>query len=789
MRYLLLPLLLLYSTVILAGEEITGSIKGKITTSDHRPAESVSVILSPGARGTITDENGEFTFHKIKPGSYKIAVSFNGYETQEQTVIVEGNKTHELNFQLRLSEKQLQEVIVTLNRNPYTTHRTSPSLRLNEPLLEVPQNIQVITAKALADQQVISMSDGVLRNVSGAVRLEHWADMYTNVFMRGSRVSAFRNGMNVVMSYWSPLTEDMSIVDHIDFVKGPSGFMMAVGDPAGFYNVATKKPTGVTKGEVGIMMGSYDLYRGNIDLDGKLDSAGRLLYRFNAMGQTKNSFRPYEYNNRYLASPVLTYKLDDKSTITAEFLYQKVKTSDVGSYYVFSPKGYGVLPRNFTTADPGLEPTYMTDQSLTLNFQHKFDDHWKLTVQGAYFSYKQQGTDLWPAYVGADSMIRGVSNWDVESTGKFGQAFLNGDIQTGSIQHRIIIGVDGNSKEYWADWNQYHTLDTEEEKFSIYNPVYGSPSNGYPVWDRSSDIRQRAGQWGHIAQSYTGVYVQDELGFFNNRLRVTLAGRYTYVKNLDGDEATAKKFTPRLGLSYSIDHQTSVYALYDQALVPQSGIRKDGGTVQPLTGNNTELGIKRNWADGRWTTSLSAYRILRNNENASDPGDPTGKFIVQLGQTRATGIEFDLRGEIVRGLTLTANYAYTDSKITKADTSKASQGTIGNKVPGYAEHTANAWLNYQIGSGVLKGLGISAGATFLGHRNMWEWGTSADFLPLPDYTKLDGGIFWEQNKIRVSLNVFNLADKYLYSGAAYDTYYYYQAEPGRNWRLGMTYKF
>src|SRR4029078_9129470 len=98
----------------------------------------------------------------------------------------------------------------------------------------------------------------------------------------------------------------------------------------------------------------------------------------------------YEFNNRYLVAPVVSYKLDDKTTLTAEYLLQKVKMSDVGSYYVFSNKGFGVLPRNFTTAEPCLEPTYITDQSITLNLQRRLSENWKLTVQAAYLNYKQQ---------------------------------------------------------------------------------------------------------------------------------------------------------------------------------------------------------------------------------------------------------------------------------------------------------------------------------------------------------------------------------------------------------------
>lgn len=768
-----------------------GHISGKVTTNDGKAAASVSVTVKNTAKATLTEENGNFLLNNLKPGTYQLEVTLVGYENVLQSVTVEEGKTTKVAIVLRLSGQQLQEVTIKSGGRPYNARQVSSTLRLNEPLLEAPQNIQVITGKVLADQQITTMSDGLIRNVSGAMKLEHWGDLYTNINMRGSRASAFRNGMNVITSYWSPLTEDMSFVDHVEFVKGPSGFMMSVGDPAGIYNVVTKKPTGVTKGEATLTLGSYDLYRATVDLDGKLDNQGKLLYRLNLMGQTKNSFRPYEYNNRLSVTPVISYQLDDKTILTAEYNLQKVKMSDVGSYYVFSSKGYGVLPRNFTTAEPGLDPTYITDQSLTLNLQHKLSDNWKLTVQAAWYDYKQTGSSLWPNFVGADSMIRSAGIWDASSTSKYGQVYVNGELQTGAIHHRILGGLDLSDKSYMADWNQSHPLDTDDKKFSLYNPAYGNPPNGYPVWDRSKSLSQRAGIYGTIAQSYTGVYLQDELGFFDNTLRLTLAGRFTHVKtNQYNSFSTFDKFTPRIGLSVSVDNQTSVYALYDQAFNPQTGFKKDGSPIKPQTGNNMELGVKREWANGKWSTTLAAYRILKNNQNSNDPSDPSGRFIVQLGQTRSQGVEFDLRGELFTGLTLTANYALTDSKITKADSSAASQKTIGNKVPGYSKHTANAWINYKFNNRTLKGFGVSGGFSFLADRSTWTWaGATTQQQALPQYIKFDGGLFWERNKLRITCNVFNLADKFLYSGAAYAAYYYWQAEAGRNWRLGVSYRF
>ena len=185
--------------VLKANPEInTGAIKGAVTTSDNKPAAMVTVTLKGTKRVTLTTDDGSFILHNIKHGTYQLELSLVGYETTVQQVTVENNKTADVTLQLRVSDKELQEVIVKSGAKSYKTSITSNTLRIQTPILEAPQNIQVVTNKTLQDQQVISMSDGVVRNVSGAVRQEHWADMYTNIASRGSQIQAFRNGPLII---------------------------------------------------------------------------------------------------------------------------------------------------------------------------------------------------------------------------------------------------------------------------------------------------------------------------------------------------------------------------------------------------------------------------------------------------------------------------------------------------------------------------------------------------------------------------------------------------------------
>lgn len=778
-----------------------GAVKGTVMTSDGHPAEFVNISIDKSSKGTVADRLGKFEIKNLASGTYTVVASFVGLETQRKTVEVRTGEVALVEFLLSEDTKRLEEIVISGAAAGYTTNRTSTTLRLNSPLIETPQNIQVVTREMLKDQQVISMSDGVIRNVSGAVRQEHWGDLYTNIVSRGSQVQAFRNGFNVVNSYWGPLTEDMSFVDHIEFVKGPAGFMLSSGDPSGLYNVVTKKPTGMTKGEATITAGSFGLLRSTVDLDGKLSGDGKLLYRLNLAAQNKNSFRPNEYNDRYAVAPVISYQVDEKTTVSLEYNYQRANMSNVGSFYVFSQDGFATLPGEHTALPAGSPGTKINDHGIYLNLQHELNNEWKMTAQVAKMLYDQVGYSMWPSVANQDgTYVRNISIWDSHSDMTMAQVFLNGEMQTGAVRHRILSGIDMATKEYIADWGQAHDLDSPDNPFDPRNPNLGIPVTGFPRFDRETPLKERAQLAGGLQdQRYTSVYLQDELGFLDNQIRLTLAGRYTHLQQSQygGEPQEAKHFTPRVGLSASLTKQLAVYALYDQAFVPQSGIMANGGKVQPITGNNMEFGIKKDWSAG-WNTTLAFYRILKNNELTADPMNPTSGQSIELGRKRSQGIELDVRGTIAEGLNLVANYAYTDSRVIEV-----AEGVTfpeeGSIVPGFAKHTVNTWLNYKISNGPLNGLGMSAGFTFLGDRaTYWEASPDPD-KQMENYVKVDAGLFWEGGKLKVTMNVFNLFDKYLYSGS-YESWladadlapapmYSYQVEAPRNARFSIAYSF
>ncbi|GAB2640694.1 hypothetical protein GCM10027035_38200 [Emticicia sediminis] len=761
----------------------SGVIKGKITTSDGKPAEFVNVILKGMTKGTVADAEGNYQIANLKDGNFTVQATFVGLKTESKKVTITNEQTLNLDFVLEVNANQLQEVLVTANPSKYVTDYPSISLRLKTPLLEIPQNIQVITRQTLQDQQIFDMQEGVIRNVSGATRSEHWEN-YARIVMRGSRIAAFRNGMNV-QATWGPLNEDMSMVERVEFVKGPAGFMLASGEPSGFYNVVTKKPTGITKGEANMTIGSFGTYRTTVDLDGLLSKDGKLQYRLNVMGQMKGTQRAFEYNNRVSVAPVIKYQINLNTSITAEYTFQGINMSPLGSNYIYSPNRLGDISADFTTLESNMAPTKINDQSLIVTLAHSINKNWKFTGQVAYLKFSQVGSSLWPTGFKGDTLQRATSIWDILGQTRVGQFFVNGDVETGRIKHRILAGVDMGDKDYYHDWAQGGAI-VGSQGFNVYNPVSGKvPASAYPKFDRSLSITERGVHYNNL---YTALYAQDEIRLLNDKLRLTLAGRYTSTGDEDpySGKVSAGKFTPRVGLSYSLNKNTSVYAVLDESFIPQAGASYTGKKFDPITGTNKEIGLKREWLDGRWTASVAAYQITKNNVLTADPVNQF--FSVQLGQTKTQGIEFDVRGQILTGLDVTMNYAYTDGKVTK-DTENQQ---VDRQLPGTDKHIANAWISYRATSGAAQGLGLSLGISHAAGRTSWysEYDKTID-PAMPNFTRFDGAVSYQFDKFSVALNVNNLFNADVISGAYYSwsKFYYWQAEAMRNARLSINYKF
>ena len=96
-----------------------GTIKGRIINArTNQPIEFASIQIQGTTQGTISEEDGAYSFTEIKPGFVRLIVSFIGFETTVSPEIqVQGNQTSFVDITLPESSVQLEEVSIRPNYN------------------------------------------------------------------------------------------------------------------------------------------------------------------------------------------------------------------------------------------------------------------------------------------------------------------------------------------------------------------------------------------------------------------------------------------------------------------------------------------------------------------------------------------------------------------------------------------------------------------------------------------------------------------------------------------------
>ncbi|MBN8787387.1 MAG: TonB-dependent receptor, partial [Terrimonas sp.] len=368
-------LLLCFSILaaVLQAQSDKGNIEGHIITSDGGPASYVSVLLKGDKKAVITDNEGKFVLAGIKPGSYTLLATLVGYNPVERLVEVEAGKTAHISLQINASERELKEVIVNANRKSYIAEKPSASLRLNAPLIEVPQNITIATKQSLRDMGLLSKTE-IFRLSSGITR-SYGGSMDMTVQIRGTNATygTYRNGIGGPI--WWNAQEDASMIERLEFVKGPAGFMLANAEPGGLINTVTKQPTHQQIAEIGFGVGSWNMMRTNIDLGGEFKKEGKLTYRLNAGVQKNNEFYQFGRFNRFFVAPVLKYEFSENTSLTIEHNYVKARAQE-NTHSMMSVNGdLWAVPINIAINDPNNPMWGAADIYNRVYLQHRFNDN------------------------------------------------------------------------------------------------------------------------------------------------------------------------------------------------------------------------------------------------------------------------------------------------------------------------------------------------------------------------------------------------------------------------------
>lgn len=742
-----------------------GSLTGVVHNQRGEPLSSANIALKGAALGTRSDDHGRFTIQNIPVGAYILTISMVGNETHEQAIAINSDEVLNLPaIVLAEKQQQLSEVVVSgLREATYVATKPSESLRITADLIEVPQNINVATRQTLKDMGMLSkgeiarVSSGLTRSYGGLT------DMTLQIRGTDATYGTYRNGIGGPI--WWNAQEDANMIERIEFVKGPAGFMLANSEPGGLVNTVTKQPTHASVSEISFGVGSFNMMRTAIDLGGEFRKGGKLLYRFNAGAQKNNEYYHFGAFNRLFVAPALTYEFSDKTSLTVEYNYVQAQTQENTHSSISVNGDFWAIPMDLAINDPNNKIFRGADSYSRMHLRHKLNNNWTFNAQGGYMTTDWSGTTLYLEGIsaGKDTLDRALSMNDWWGKLINTQLFLDGKFNTGQrVEHKVLIGIDfGDGSEgstYGGTWG--------ENKFplSLENPTYYLPKD-------SLRFTGETFSWSS-SNRWMALYLQDHIKLFD-KLVVTLAGRLTVLTtgqdwNSPPDdpeyEITNTKFTPRLGLTYLFSDAMSVYALHDESFLPQRGAIFGGGRLPVLTGSNNEIGIKTMLLQKQLFVNASVYDIRKNDVGTTDQLHPG--FYLKTGQVRSTGFDFDVMGKVTPELVVTANYSYVNARITKDD----DETLVGLRNNGTAAHLANAWMKYTIGKGILQGLGFGAGMQYTGERSgVWPgWNSASGNMYVPANTLFDASLSYTTDRFSVIFNIYNLTNvKYAANGSYY----------------------
>lgn len=660
-----------------------------------------------------------------------------------------------------LSAEKIDAVILTAMKQ-IKTDSLSGNLKRNDKLLEIPQNIVSIKSSLLNLQGAFDVQDA-LRNVSGIYIGD--ATGAGNVFagtfnaqLRGfSPVSTFRNGLPSFAGGLSQ--EDVSLIEQVDIIKGPAGFVNSMGTGGGSLNINTKAPRNYRIGEATIAAGSFGFYRAAVDLGSAVKEKG-FSFRFNAAYESQGYYAEYAKRKKFVVAPVIQYNISKNTFLLAEWnmiVGRALQSSNFIQYEAETRVQKHPWNANYQ-GDPNLPTSRLDEHYGRLVFNHQLNDKWKIVSQS---SVKSTPLDQWsllggtasytpPMFDDAGNAIRSSFRNKQKYLTYNTQLFVNGSYNISpNIVHTVLFGTDFNSSKS----NTEHIQGINEFVFNRDQQNYGI--------DRDLLIQPEADDQIDYTSSRDktlGAYIYNTVKFWN-RLFVDAGFRYSknrrerYLKgpySPDGDHKIYRHhaFNPRVGVTFMIQKNFAAFFSYDQSFDPMAGTDPQGKEWKPLESYNTEFGLKKDWFEGLLSTSVSAYRIIRNNSFSQNPA--TG-LMTQLNQVRNQGIEVDVIGSIYPNITLTANYSYINSVYSKDP--YASQ-MVGQRFSSVPRHQLNAWVMYKFQKGTLNGLSLALGETAAMVRE-----TDVPGVRIPDFIKLDASIMYQYKKWFVRGIFDNLTNK------------------------------
>ena len=658
----------------------------------------------------------------------------------------------------------------------YTTGSMSTGTRLNLSMRETPQSVTVITRQRIQDQGLATVND-VVQTATG-LTFRRFGPERASFYSRGMYVdNIMYDGLPVSLDSSNLsqdlLATDMAIYDRVEIVRGATGLVQGAGNPSAAINLVRKRPTETPQVSLGVSAGSWDRYRAELDASGPLSEDGSLRGRGVVATQDYGSYKRGESSDGQTFYGILEKDLGASTTLTLSGLHQENRLH--GNGFTGLPVGRDGsdlgLPRSTSYANDW-EHWNKTTNSAFAGLDHRFDNDWRIHLS-AY--YAQADVDMEGHYLSYSVATGRYGQLGARNAHKEKQSsvdlYANGPFDLMGRTHELVLGGSYRKVDFDGNSRQGLVLNSDLDLHDFDPSAVADPHIPLRDW---MDAR--------IAQQ--SAYATTRLNLAD-RLKLILGGRLdwfdykdtvntypNFAANTPSVSARNRyrinnQFTKYAGLIYDLNAQHSVYASYTDIFKPQNYLDASNSLLDPVVGQNYEVGIKGEYFDGALNASAALFRMdqknraFRSTDQSQCAGYPTVACYSAAGEVRSQGVEFEVQGAVTPNWQVSLGYTVAIARYRK-DANPDNVGALfDTDTP---RHLFKLSTMYRL-SGPLQGWRV--GGSLYHQDTIYNKGATSGVpfrISQGGYTVTDLVVGWQATpKLDMQLNINNVFDKKYYN--------------------------
>ncbi|MCY1273041.1 Ferric-pseudobactin BN7/BN8 receptor [compost metagenome] len=596
---------------------------------------------------------------------------------------------------------------ITEGSGSYTTYSSSSSTRLNLTPKETPQAVTVLTRQRLDDQNIDNLTDAmeatsgitVVRNGLGADSDAYWS--------RGFQINNFEVDGVPTSPRLDNYTQSTAIYDRIEVVRGATGLISGMGNPAATVNLIRKRPTFDPQVSFTAEAGSWDRYGSGVDVSGPLTDSGNVRGRMVLDYKDQNAWLDRFEQQSSLAYGITEFDLTDSTLLTLGFSYLKTNVNSPmrGGFPVYFSNGQKTnMPRSSNTA-PDWSYYDREQSNVFASIEQQFDNGWSGKVE---VGHTENQYDAVVTYLSGDidqATGAGASlmptKWGGSPTQDNLDVYATGPFNLFGREHELITGItlsqlrEMDSPDYGGWLGSWSTPPYDGTIDSIYD--WGGEAN-VPEFSKVGESDMKEDQY--AAYLTTRLHLTDSTSLILGSRVIDWKRTNESIFYPDSTSKVSEKETgvtiPYAGVVQDLDENWSVYASYTKIFNPQGfWVRDaDNGTLPPEEGTGYEVGVKGSFFEDRLNSSLSLFKTEQENLAIWDG------IAAYTSEESATskGVELELNGELSEGWQVSAGYAYN-----------ITEGADGDRIRTFVpRHNVKAFTSYRL-PGALDKLTVGGG--------------------------------------------------------------------------------